>query len=83
MPRRSAPGVTVRCGDRGWQQLWGPQPLPINTEAVGVVRRHKGGSGALLLFRATGIYAQGNAGCLTSLPQHDIKLAIARHADRK
>ena len=54
-----------------WQLYWGPSPLPHNSKALGTVTRDGYDTGALILIEATGIYVQGNAAAIRSLPQRD------------
>lgn len=63
-----------------WKLYWGARPLPERSKAVGTVVRDNGESGALIEM-ATGLYVQGNAGALRSLPQraiHEHFLAVER-----
>lgn len=60
-----------------WQLYWGYTPLPANAEAIGVVQRETLETGALIRL-STGIYVQGNAGSIRTLPQRDVKEAIER-----
>ena len=46
---------------------WGNMPLPQGAEILGTVTRETGETGALIKL-PTGIYVQGNAGALRSLP---------------
>lgn len=57
-----------------WRLYWGSAPLPIGSEAVGVVARDSG-VGALIRM-STGVYVQGNAGCLRSLPQRVVRQCV-------
>lgn len=56
---------TVTLG-AGWR-LYAPV-LPTGAEAIGVIHRGRGDTGALVLTPA-GLYAQANAGALRSLDQ--------------
>lgn len=58
-----------------WQIYWGGVPLPTGAKALGTVSRGGGDTGALLLH-PTGIYSQGNAGSIRSLPQVDVPAAL-------
>lgn len=58
-----------------WQLYWGAMPLPVNSEALGVVTRTTGESGALIRL-STGVYVQGNAGGIRNLPQGDVQAAL-------
>ncbi|NLH78491.1 MAG: hypothetical protein GX465_15780 [Acidobacteria bacterium] len=60
-----------------WKIYWGMMPLPEGAEALGVVRRDVGDSGALIKL-ASGNYVQGNAGSIRTLPQRDVTEALAR-----
>ncbi len=62
-----------------WKIYWGVMPLPTDAEALGVVRRDVGDSGALIRL-ASGVYVQGNAGSIRTLPQREIEDALARSA---
>lgn len=55
-----------------WQLYWGPSPLPQNSKALGTVTRDGYDTGALILIETTGLYVQGNAAMIRSLPQRDI-----------
>lgn len=46
---------------------WGAMTLPQGSELIGTVTRETGETGALIKL-PTGIYVQGNAGALRSLP---------------
>lgn len=58
---------------------WGAMPLPPGAEALGTVTRNETDVGALIRM-ATGIYVQGNAGMIRSLPQRDVKAGLAAGA---
>lgn len=58
-----------------WQLYWGAMPLPANAEALGVVTRTTGESGALIRLD-TGVYVQGNAGAIRNLPQSETQSAV-------
>jgi hypothetical protein len=58
-----------------WKLYWGIMPLPAGAKALGVVTR-KTGTGALLRL-ASGIYAQGNAGMIRTLPQRKVEEALS------
>lgn len=62
-----------------WPLYWPGMPVPQGAAVVGTVRREHGDSGALFLL-PTGVYCQGNAGCLRSLPQHEVKALVAGRA---
>jgi len=59
-----------------WQLYWGPSPLPQHSKAIGTVTRDGYDTGALILIEATGIYVQGNAASIRSLPQRDIIIGL-------
>jgi len=54
-----------------WRLYWGAGPLPEGSTAIGTVTREPGDAGALLRM-ATGIYVQGNAAVVRTLPQTDV-----------
>jgi len=56
-----------------WKMYWGAMPLPAGAEALGIVTRETG-TGALIRL-ASGVYVQGNAGSIRSLPQDDVERA--------
>jgi hypothetical protein len=60
-----------------WKLYWGMMPLPEGAEALGVVRRDVGDSGALIKL-ASGNYVQGNAGGIRTLPQREVVAALMR-----
>lgn len=60
-----------------WKLYWGGMPLPEGAEALGLVRRDIGDTGALLKL-ASGYYVQGNAGSIRALPQSEIVAALVR-----
>ena len=62
-----------------WALYWPGMPVPQGAAVVGTVRREPGDSGALFLL-PTGVYVQGNAGCIRTLPQHEVKILVARRA---
>ena len=59
--------------------LWGPGPLPQGAEVLGRVTRDDGADGVLLRM-PTGLYRQGAAGALRSLPQREVEAALAASA---
>ena len=59
-----------------WRIYW-TGPLPDGAEALGTVTRDGYDTGALLRMQ-TGVYVQGNAGAIRSLPQREIISALAR-----
>lgn len=62
-----------------WQLYWGYMPLPANAEALGTIQRETLETGALIRL-STGIYVQGNAGAIRTLPQRDVAEALDRSA---
>ena len=58
-----------------WRNWWGPAPLPQGATAHGTVTRDGYDHGALIEM-ATGLYVQGNACVIRSLPQRDVHLAL-------
>jgi len=50
---------------------------PAGAELIGVVERDNGEAGALARISATGLYVQVNAGVLRSLPQRQVRDALA------
>jgi len=58
-----------------WALYW-PGPIPVGTTVLGTVTRADGATGALLRL-SSGIYCQGNAGVLRSLPQRDVEASLA------
>lgn len=58
-----------------WQTYWGATPLPEGAIALGVVTRSPGDRGALIQL-ASGVYMQGNAHALRSLPQDKVEAAL-------
>lgn len=65
--------ITVKTGN--WKLYWGTMPLPDGAQALGVVSRDSG-TGALVLL-ASGQYVQGNAGGIRTLPQREVRDALA------
>jgi hypothetical protein len=61
-----------------WKLYWGMMPLPEGAEALGVVRRDVGDSGALIKLASSGNYVQGNAGGIRTLPQREVVAALMR-----
>ena len=59
-----------------WALYWGPGPLPSGATVLGTVTRADGATGALLRL-SSGIYCQGNAGALRSLPQREVEASLA------
>ena len=55
---------------------WGASPLPAGAECCGTVTRDEYDTGALIRM-GTGIYVQGNAGAIRSLPQRDVERSLA------
>ena len=55
---------------------WGPGPLPAGAEFLGTVTRDEIDTGALIRM-ATGIFVQGNAGAIRSLPQSEVAASLA------
>lgn len=58
-----------------WSLYWGSMPLPVGSEALGIVSRETG-TGALIRL-ANGKYVQGNAGGIKSLPQREVEQALS------
>jgi hypothetical protein len=65
--------ITVSATGK-WRLYW-TSPLPDGAEAIGTVTRDGYDTGALILM-PTGVYVQGNAGALRSLPQREIRAAL-------
>ena len=59
-----------------WALYWGPGPLPSGATAHGTVTRNETDTGALIRL-PSGIYRQGNAGVLRSLPQREVEVGLA------
>lgn len=59
-----------------WKLYWGAMPLPEGAEALGLVKRGVGDTGALIHLKS-GNYVQGNAGSIRTLPQREIEEALA------
>lgn len=59
-----------------WALYWGPGPLPNGATAHGTVTREEADTGALIRM-ATGVYVQGNAGAIRSLPQSEVAASLA------
>ena len=59
-----------------WALYWGPGPLPKGATAHGTVTRDEADTGALIRM-ATGIFVQGNAGSIRSLPQVEVARSMA------
>ena len=60
-----------------WRLYWS---MPLQgAQALGTVTRNASGAVGALLLLASGVYVQGNAGALRSLPQSQIKSMIGRH----
>jgi hypothetical protein len=66
--------ITVDLGGK-WR-LYAPT-LPEHSRALGTVTRDGYDTGALIQFEETGIYVQGNAGAIRSLPRAKVAAAIA------
>ena len=68
--------------DTPWALWWGTDPLPFGATVLGTVTHTFGGdcdlvaTGALLRL-SSGIYCQGNAGALRSLPQREVEASLA------
>jgi len=58
-----------------WKLYWGAMPLPEGSEALGLVKRGIGDTGALIRL-TSGNYAQGNAGSIRTLNKHDVEQAL-------
>lgn len=58
-----------------WKLYWGVMPLPNGAEALGLVKRGIGDTGALIRL-ANGNYVQGNAGSIRTLPQTEVEQAL-------
>jgi hypothetical protein len=68
--------MTIHVDKQGhWKLYWGNGPVPVDAEILGVVTRDETDRGALIRMR-TGIYVQGNAGSIRTLPQRETKIAI-------
>ena len=59
-----------------WALYWGPGPLPAGATAHGTVTRGEADTGALIRM-PNGIYVQGNAGAIRSLPQREVAVSLA------
>jgi len=55
---------------------WGMMPLPVGSIALGIIDRGNGDKGVLIQL-ANGITVQGNAGSIRSLPQSEVRTAMA------
>ena len=66
--------ISIRTTAR-WDTYW-PGPLPEGSTAHGTVTRDGTDTGALIRM-ATGVYVQGNASALHSLPQDEVAASLA------
>ena len=66
--------ITISKG-ANWKHYWGQMPLPAGAEALGTISRETG-TGALIKL-ASGVYVQGNAGAVRTLPQAEVERALA------
>jgi hypothetical protein len=55
-----------------WLLYWSGMPVPQGAAVVGTVRRGRFDAGALFLL-PTGLYVQGNAGSIRTLPQCEVR----------
>lgn len=55
---------------------WGPQPIPSGAQLIGVLRADQPYRQGALIKLASGMYVQGNAGCVRTLPQSEVRLAL-------
>lgn len=62
-----------------WKIYWGYTPLPAGAEAIGTVQRENLETGALIRL-GTGVYVQGNANSIRTLPQSEVEAALAKSA---
>ncbi len=76
VPSRFITGKELSMKKPNWQYYWGSMPLPDGAEALGIVTRDDQ-TGALLRLK-TGIYVQGNAGVIRTLPQTEVEEALRR-----
>ena len=60
-----------------WKAYWGAMPLPEGAEALGLVTRDTGETGALIRLKI-GNYVQGNAGGFRTLNGREVEEALAR-----
>jgi hypothetical protein len=67
----------MKIDKNGKWRLYSPL-LPDNVDVIGTVTRDIGDTGVLIRFRATGIYAQINAGVVRSINRHDVERALAQ-----
>lgn len=61
-----------------WKIYWGEMPLPKGAEALGTIKRDGELTAGVLIRLATGVYVQGNAGVVRSLPQGEMDTLITR-----
>jgi hypothetical protein len=60
-----------------WQLYWGYTPLPVGSEALGIIQRENLETGALIRL-STGVYVQGNVTAIRTLDQREVKAALDR-----
>lgn len=60
-----------------WKNYWGETPLPKGAEALGTIKRGGELTAGALIRLANGVYVQGNAGSIRSLPQGEVERLIA------
>lgn len=60
-----------------WKMYWGIMPLPQGAQALGTITRDDEVIAGALILLSSGIYVQGNAGGIRSLPQNEVKKLIA------
>ena len=64
-----------------WRLYWGPGPLPERSKALGTIRFEGTGRAGALVRMPTGIYVQGNAGSVRSLPQAEVRRELGEGQD--
>ena len=72
--------MTITPSTRGLI-YWGTMPLPHKAICMGIVDRGNGDIGAYIEM-PTGIAVQGNAGTMRSLPQDQVRAALAAARDK-
>lgn len=61
-----------------WKMYWGGTILPQGAQALGTIKRKNELVGGALIQLESGVYVQGNAGSIRSLPQDKVEELIAR-----
>ena len=71
---------TSSAGIKRGKIIWGPMPLPVNSQLLGTVRRAEDQGEEALILMPTGVTVTGQAGVIRTLPPMTLTCTRCGHS---